>query len=228
VSKPKIVYLLKIFEKESYLRDFLSGKLFMNTILYFRTLKEIGTHQRSDMHEGINEWLQPEDVELVLNGYKFTNLVAPLTMRNSNNDNLHLFCMFAGTTKEKNINSSEAKIKIVEELKIQSKIKKLGSFCVLVNRPAVFIERIRAVASLKNFEGKLGLVDYYDSHNTSVVSKGLDAAFNKHDTFSYQNEYRVLIDSKSKMNSPMTLEIGDISDVCQIINLDDFKIEFEE
>lgn len=227
MPKPKIVYLLKIFEKESYLRDFLNGKLFMNTISYFRKLEEVGAHQRSDMNEGINEWLQPKDVELILNGHKFTNLVAPITMRNVDNDNLHLFCMFAGTTKENNINTSEEKTKILEELKIPSKIKELGSFCVLVNRPAVFIERICVVASLKKIEAKIGLVDYYDSHFSSVVSKGLDAVFNKHDSFSYQNEYRVVIDSKLKMNSPMTLEIGDISDICQIINFEDFKIEFE-
>jgi len=228
VSKSKIVYLLKIFEKESYLKDFISGKLFMNTISYFRSLEEAGSLQRAVEHEGINEWLQPEDVELVLNGYKFTNLVAPVTMRNIKNDNLNLFCMFAGTTKVKNINSLKDKIKVMEELRIPSKLKKLGSFCVLVNNPIVFIEKVRTVVILKNFKGKLGLVNYYDSLNSSVVSKGLEAAFHKHDTFSYQNEYRVLIDSESNVNSPIALEIGDISDICQVINLEDFKVEFEQ
>lgn len=63
-----IFFFVKVFTKKTHAEDFLRGTLYSNRLAFFKKLEEDTQANRSDRHEAVVGWYQP-DRECV-NGYR--------------------------------------------------------------------------------------------------------------------------------------------------------------
>ncbi len=78
----RIFTLVKFFEKEGHARDFIAGKLYLNRQSYFKKMEEEQDLNRKDRHEGVTQWLQPDQIQIEINGYDITpDLAGPVSFQ---------------------------------------------------------------------------------------------------------------------------------------------------
>src|SRR5689334_10920673 len=102
MTAPMIWYLIKFFEEERYADQFMAGRLYLNTLAYFRKVESKDSDGRMDSTEAIAMWCQPDDFVMKLNvpGIGETeitkkDLAAPVSMSFDYHNYLHLFCLYA-------------------------------------------------------------------------------------------------------------------------------------
>ena len=235
-----IWYLIKFFKEEDHADNFRKGNLYLNRLSYFKKKDESPEDVRSDLHEALSHHWQPDDLIIELNFpgtgiNKITksDLAGPVTVGLELFNNLHIFCMYAVHTDgfdltDGKINYSiEDAEKLKNQLKIDERCFNFGSYAVVV--PAVpFIEMVKRSLEAAKWPSKLKLVNYIDSATYHGSIKNEDSPFTKLDKFSYQNEYRICINTGTSGDDPLNINIGDIQDISAIarsIQLNDlFKI----
>ena len=211
-----IFFLVKFFGDEAYVNNFVSGKIFSNRLSYFKRTEENGEFTRSDKHEGVIGWFQPDRRRIVLNGIDLTpDLAGPVEIQRSWLENINVFCMYAAHNRDLDLGSvSSENIGVIRNyLKIDKDNFKFGEFAVVVKNVKEFINRIENAAKAKNYQIGRGLVKYYDPDIFSDFFSDGEAVFRKRDTYRHQQEYRFVIDSRTEGLNAITLDIGDISDI---------------
>lgn len=80
-----------------------------------------------------------------------------------------------------------------------------------------FFERMRKAINNQSLLGGAGLVEYYDPETFSGHFDDKRTAFFKPKHFAHQKEYRFIVNTSTKGNNPITLNIGHIRDIacCQ-------------
>lgn len=177
---------------------------------------------RSDSKEAVSHCFQPDTVNIQFNEITIESneLAGAVIVQTKEFDFYNIFCLYAinnGNFQELNDdNYSE----FINSLQIHENNKAFGDFCVVIHNVETFIERVKKAVLKKNFSMKANFVNYYDIDSFSGSFNGIDAVFHKHDKFSYQNEYRIVIDNKLANNEAYDLNIGDISDICTVSSID--------
>ena len=91
-----IFILVKFFREAEHAAEFVDGKLFCNTLSAFKNMEGADGSGRADRNEGTTLWLQPGQVNVVLNDMDLTNdLAGPMQVQMDWLNYLHLFCMHA-------------------------------------------------------------------------------------------------------------------------------------
>jgi hypothetical protein len=106
----------------------------------------------------------------------------------------------------------EAK-ELQRQLKIDERCFKFGKFAVITSA-VPFINRLEKALKSEGYKARKGLVKYYDEevfHGEIPVN---EIPFKKQKRFSYQREFRLCVDTGIKQDSAITINIGDISDIC--------------
>ena len=86
------IFLVKFVEKEQYAIDFVSGKLYCNTLRTIKSLESDGRRGRADKNEGTVAWFQPGLGRLELVGMDVTDdLSGPVQLQKLWLDDLHVF-----------------------------------------------------------------------------------------------------------------------------------------
>lgn len=222
---------MRIFDDERFMNDFLDGKIYMNRLSYFRFVDDDRDNNRADQKEGLSGWWQPEQIVLEVNGRKITNFASPIEMRSNKNDNLHIFCLFSGTTNiENTVDDNKIAINkisnVKDDLSVSVECENLGGYYVLVHDTPTFINRMVAATKKHNYRGSAGLVEYYNPIDFSG-DFGDRSVFYKPSNFAHQKEYRFVIDTGTTGEDALTLNIGNIRDIATIIDSWDIKVEFQ-
>lgn len=219
-----IFALVKLFQKQEYLDDFLNGSLYMNTVAFFQN-EEQNNESIYDKYESTSAHWQPNQVEMKFNEIVITpnDLAGPVVIQTKAFDNFNIFCMYAinsGNCKELNDDNYE---EFINSLRIHKKNNEFGDFSVIVTNVTEFFERVKQAIMKNNFYMKANFIDYYnDEYHGSFIS-GIEALFHKKKKFSFQNEYRIVINNMTNNNQAYRLEIGDISDICSISSIDEIN-----
>ena len=207
-----LFFFVKFTAKESYARDFLSGRLYANTVRYFRELESKG---QGDRHEGLVGWFQPTRGRLTIEGRDITpDLAGPIGF--SRNDILshHLFCLYCGHTASISPDASDEEVKARMQLSVQS--EDFGEYAVLVRNVKEFLDRVQRALDKEGFEWRRGLVGYYDPNTFHGPFTEEEAVFRKRLEYGHQREYRFAIDTGNTGNSPLSVEVGDLSDIAEL------------
>ena len=221
-----IFFLVKFFPEASHAAEFVDGKLFCNTLSAFKKMEGTDDSGRADRNEGTTLWLQPGEVNLVLNDMDLSNdLAGPLQVQMEWLDYLHLFCMHACHTGALDIGDlSNENIEVLrQELMVPVDCLKLGEYAVVVKNVSGFINRVAAAVKENGYEGRRGLVKYYDPETFHGSFRGIEPVFRKQVMQSYQREFRIVIASGSFSNCPLTLEVGDLSDITIPLQADELN-----
>lgn len=190
--------LLKI-TKEQYAEDILSGKLYMNSLKYFRELEHegVGDEQEGALCIG-------EAGDLLYKGRvlaKVKNLNAYY--------NFPVFCALSVPLYQVEEGNYEFLVpqKMLREFMYDETAKYAA---VLINRYD-FEERIKKTLVQYKIMGCLGKVEYLDKIIPYPSKEKLRSAFRKRKEFAYQNEWRIALDFP--VEDHFVLDIGNISDI---------------
>ena len=192
----------------------MDGKLFCNTLSTFKKMEGSDDSGRADQNEGTTLRLQPGSVNIVLNDMDLSNdLAGPLQIQMDWLNYLHLFCMHAAHTGALDVDAlSNENIEVLrQELLVPVDCSKLGEHAVVVKDIPGFIKRVEAAVKAKGYEGRCGLVKYYDPETFHGSFRETESVFRKQVTQSYQREFRIVIATGSASDCPLTLEVGDLS-----------------
>ena len=211
-----IFFLVKFCDKKSYADDLLQGKVYFNRLSNFKENKLSETYGRLDRYEGATAWLQPGNLRLELNGMDLSDdLAGPLTVQMNWLNYLHIFCMHAAYSS--NLDMAELDNIDIEDLRRELTIPNdcfsLGEHAVVVTNVPKFIKRMEVAANAVSYRFTRGLVKYYDPETFHGQFQDVESIFWKRDVYSFQREFRFLIDSRSMDDHPRILDIGNIEDI---------------
>jgi hypothetical protein len=139
-------------------------------------------------------------------------------MSYSDYNNLHVLCLYAVHTTgfakidgKLELAESEA-AELQRQVTIDDRCLKFGPFAVII--PAVpLLSQVKKALQRRGqwFEGKL--VEYYDDETFHGEIAPKDIPFKKQKRFSYQNEFRICVQTKTSGSAPLLIDIGDINHI---------------
>ncbi len=199
-------YLLKFFEKEDFQNDFLNGKLYMNTLKYFRE-NEFSDIARTDKFEAIKTHMKPDLIQIgTMNISK--DECGITTINTTKYDTWNILCLYALWKEIED-----------ENILVDEKNKDFGHYCVCIINVKEFLSRIDKVLVEKNVDCEYMKVNYINK-NKEYKIKDEEVPFTKFDNFSYQKEFRIVIDTKNNRDEHYIMEIGDLRDIAFITTID--------
>ena len=208
--------LVKFFKNEEYATEFVNGNVFCNTLGTFKKIEAADDCGRADRDEGTTAWLQPGQVDLVLNDVDISgDLAGPSQVQMHWLDDVHLFCMHACHSGNLDLSTlTNANIEdLRSELIIPTSCLTLGKHAVVVCDVPSFVEKIRVAAEAEKYKMVRGLVRYYDPESFHGEFNQAESMFRKQERYRHQREFRFAINTGSSGDSPLRLHIGDISDI---------------
>lgn len=217
----------------SRLREFRQGKIYMNSVQFFSEIEgEVNAGLRRDtlernylrLHSKIGEQ-KTGDLFLDINGEKIhLGNDAILHLDLPSPKNIFIFCMAALADGPDGKIPGEASGKI----DLSKRFSEFGDHALIIKNNIEFSRRLSSAIishphlySSNFFEGGHGLVEYVDmtTHN------GMVGLFRKDMEYSWQREYRFCLGANSEAlnkNGALELNIGDLSDITQIIPMEQF------
>ena len=220
--------LVKFFDNESYVNDFLAGRIYANRLSYYKAIEDQQDGGRGDPKEGMGAWLQPGRGRLVINEMDMTSdLAGPIELQPNWLNHLNVFCLYAVHSGDLDpCNPRDWEIDAFRNyLLIPDRCFSLGAHAVVICNVAEFVRRMEAASNSAGYKVKRGRVKYYSPETFHGAIRGDAAAFTKQDRFSYQREFRFAIQTGSTGTSPITLSIGGIRDISKRYKSSDLNAE---
>ena len=211
-----IFFLIKFFNSADHATDFVNGKIFANSLATFKSLEVTDESGRGDRHEGTIAWLQPDQGRLEMNGMDLSDdLAGPIQLQRNWLNLLHIFCLHAVHSGALDIASlsNENVEELRSEFMVPDSCSSLGEHAVIVKDVRGFIKRMKSAARANGYEITHRSVRYYDPESFHGIFRDIESVFWKQDRHSDQREFRFVIDNGSKCDTPLIMEIGDISDI---------------
>lgn len=221
-----IFAFVKLFENKEHARDFMAGKLFMNTIRSFKEYKDETGQLRGDEYEGIVALYQPEklgEVKFGAHTISANDLAAPIVVHSSHLLDHNVFCIYSLNSRDYETVSAETLADFKRTLELHDSCFGLGKYCVAVLNASLFIERCKSAVNTLNVDCNLGLVDYFNEHEFHGDMPSDKRGYQKRSIFSHQREYRIKLDLSRSQSGPYTLDVGDLSDISIITTPQEFN-----
>ena len=217
-----IMFLVKFFETREYANGFMSGRLYANRLSYFKKIEDAGDTHRGDKYEGTVVWGQPGRIQIEINGHDMSNdLAGPASLSLNRLDHFNVVCFYAGYIRNYSPTLTEDEIK--NQLIIPRKCEEFGQYAVVIKDNAEFFNRVKRATNAKNYREMHGLVKYYDPDTFHGHFPGISGAFRKQEKFSYEQEYRIVIETGIAGSCPLVLDVGDISDITMLSNIQEIN-----
>lgn len=203
--------LFKFFNSEKYRDDFLNGHLYFSSLNSFRKVDKSEVFGQNDRYECC-EIHQPDSVKVTVGNTELTDFAGPISIC-SESDVLRSNIMCFSTIicdDQKEYNSLEA---MKQDVLIPEKMIKYGEFVVAIPQAELFIERLGKVVKGLDLKLYRGAVKYYDFSKDNISCRFPEIAFQKRSEFSYQREFRFLLQKREPNDAPLNLDVGNLSDI---------------
>lgn len=222
MSKSVIYYFVKTFSEPSHADQFLDGLLYMNSLDYFVRLEECENTGRGDRHEGVSAWLQPNEIQLEINGIRIESedLAGPVFLQPNRHLAQSIFCMHAGYVGGNTPSEFATTVEFEQAVKIPQKNISLGQYSAVITNVKEFLQRVKAAAGKQNVALRGQLVNYYDPTIFHGHFAEEDTPFRKQIRFAHQREYRLVANRQDSDASPYSLDIGSLRDIAHMISIE--------
>lgn len=223
MSAPVIWYFVKFLQEENHADQFMAGRLYLNTLAYFKQMESEDSDGRMDPTEAVAMWWQPDDLVMKLTvpaigDVEITkaDLAGPVSMAFDYHNYLHLFCLYAVHTTgfrfiDNKIDCSPEDAEALQrQLDVDERCLNFGKFAVIT--PAVpFLNQLREALKSQGYQATGRLVEYYDDETFHGEIPLKDIPFRKQKRFSYQREFRLCVYPRVQQDTAITINIGDLS-----------------
>ena len=218
--------LVRVFKTEEYMEQFLDGKIFMNTIGYFKKYEESERNNVTDHHEGAYRIVDPNKLVMSVNGEIIDpkNIIGPVVYSHQWTDRVNAVCLtIINPIRIRTENCSVAPYAIQTKCiyGLPDGSEKLGTHAIILTDIQEFVRRMNAkldpmLRSGEVNEYRLQPVTYYDESGIDIHVGEFDFAsvFFKNSIYAHQQEYRVALERLNTEVGTFTLEIGSLRDVC--------------
>lgn len=200
------------FQSEKRIDSFQKGKVYANTLSYYRKLEETtGDSRVGDqfeamlhIHEGYFENKETGEI---------TELRDTLVPTFHSND--YAFCMFSCYHTPGSFSFSDQQ---------KAELLSMGDTALIILDNDEFRRRVQVAAEAQGFEVHFGPVNYFDESedNANMIISTLrgmwNLAFWKRKDYSYQQEARFVFSPYKEGVEHIELDIGDISDISQKVD----------
>jgi hypothetical protein len=212
----RIFFNIKVCGKEEHRDGFLDGNLFMNPLGFFRQYEEDEAANIGDRHEATVTLLQPGQFTMTINDYTIPaeDFAEASVIQYNGYNTLNLLCLYAVHERGHSFGSEENFESFVEAQMLKPEVDGLGDYAAVVVNTKAFQERVFQAIRREGFKAMASLVDYYDPTTFNGTFDADRAVFNKRDTYSHQREYRVALDRGVEGETPYSLEVGSLRDIC--------------
>ena len=209
-----IVSLMKILRCKEYVEYFLDGKLYCNTVRYFRDEDYDELEGAAFLHPTtlrINSYTIPEE-----------DLAGPLILTANLVADLRVFCMFSWRVPK--VGDDEILIDLESQLgSIRDCINEFGPYTVLVKNTTEFLRRVELAAKRRGILSFVRDAVQYINPSTfrTDLTKPLRIPLFKHERFAHQKEYRFVFQTGRENAGHVELPIGDIRDIAFCMRTED-------
>ena len=213
-----LYFLIKFGSKENIIDLQKTGKVFLNTISYFKNLEL--NKERGDNYEGIERIEQVNYLEIQVGNRKiqFDAKGAKNILRSAQYRiepkivDGNIYSLYAVTTESLTISN-----------RLDDRLIEFGNCLLIITNPTVFLEKLFNSIYEEGYRIKYGPVTYYNE-NTYNGDLGI---FYKPDRFEHQNEYRILVENF--IEKPLIFEIGSIEDISELVMIEELqKVSFKK
>lgn len=198
----------------------------MNTIRSFKEYKDESGELRGDEYEGIVALYQPKKLGEIKIGevsIPASELAAPIVVHGNELLTNNVFCIYSLNSRGHDTVSAETLSDFKRTLEIHESCFGLGQYCVVIMNATKFIERCKYAIEKHDFDGALGLVDYFDEHEFHGNMPKEQLGFQKRSFYSHQREYRVKINTRRLESQPFNLDVGNLSDIAVLMTPKEFN-----
>jgi hypothetical protein len=218
--KDQIPFLVKFFKKDEHADQFLDGMLRLNRLSYFKQLEATGDG-RSDHHEAVAAWLPRATIEFKEHpelNIRPEDLAAPVTLSFDHHDRLHVFCMTAmdagdfECTDDGIVCTPDTVDALKKQLEVDARCLDFGPIAVMV-RAREFVLRVRDAAKRLGYFFDSRSVQYFDPATFNGRFSLPMIPFSKVNAYSYQKEFRIVIDTGKPGGDPLTIDVGSLKDL---------------
>lgn len=221
------LFLTRVFEEKEHAEQFLRGQVRAGTLLSYQKTED---GSRSDPMEGILDSAQIEGMEVTLsapNGYTHTlshesgeRMKYPLPWANRFN----VLCTTASYVDTEWIVPDEHYDKVLDRyVRIPEAVMKLGGFVVFIHEPNEFVERVGTAADRSGVPMHCGFVEYGRRPMPSLGLRDVGLIFRKREQYKYDREFRFSFESPQRVERPLVLDVGDLSDIAKLFRTREFN-----
>lgn len=225
-GKTYVFGLVKLFERLEYAEAFRAGKLHLRKVRHFRQYTDANGALRGDPFEGIGGLIAPSAISSITIGtdeIKGSQLAAPLKMFPEREQAYSVLCFYALT----NAGFESAEFESFEEMKTAVQLRQecfeLGSHVVTVTQAEAFAQRVHAALKRAGFGYSRRLVKYFDPATFTGFFPVEEIPFCKPSAYAHQREYRFAVYTTEDDPCPMTLDVGDLSDITLLFSTAEFN-----
>lgn len=147
-----MISLIRFFEKEEYLNDFLDGHLYMNSIGHFWKFGQ--PHPQDDLFEGVFESVAAFELDRKygtdLSGSFGSHIMLPVMNRLEGFQFVHILCFY--------MHEYDPELKLVT--KIPTSIKGLGKYAIRIRDVQSFVDILFKKIRKENLYGLMGPITY--------------------------------------------------------------------
>lgn len=231
--------LIRFFERQEYMEEFLDGKLYMNSLGHFWKIGQ--PNPQDDLAEGLVSTMSSVDVDRQF-GTKYTeafgnHILAPFMNRAEGFQYVHVLCFFM---HEYDANARKA-------LRVPESMKNFGQYAICIKNMEEFTNRLFQKIKGNNQYGLMGPITY---HPMNEILEYEDC-FDKSNVHRNEQEWRfalipdfeeakkIAADRKAKLNEMLMknehdidlingydnhvyFEVGDLRDIADVIDVRSF------
>ena len=210
-----LVLLVKFYQRKKNADAFRTGQLHTRRLKFFRGLED--PHRGDDdegrvLLEGGELSMKADDGEWVP-----IETAGPIRFNYSYLEDLNLFCMTAFQSESFDVPAHETVHQVMEQIgESLPTCREMGEHAVVIWYFKEFIRRVASAAERDGYQYWCELVKYYDSYPhpaTLGPEKSVTPAFLKSRKYELQREYRIVLNTRTSGQNPITLDIGDIRDI---------------
>lgn len=227
ISDSVIYAFVRIFEQKEHAESFLRGDLRFGRIGAYKGYLDKNGELRGDPFEGVISWLQPENVILKYDDLiiRPDDIAAPIAIHSDDALSKFALCLYAIHSGHAETISQQTLNEFKQSLLIHEKSFGLGEYCVLITNASEFQNRVLSALNGK-VNGGMSRVNYFDENQHYPRLPDQFDGMHKRQSFSHQNEYRVIADFECKEDY-FVLNIGDLSDIAIITTPSEFNQKLE-
>lgn len=222
VAQNQGLTILMKFGKEKSLKSLQSGLMYMKNLAYY-----VGQEKKDsddvigDQYDGV---MLMQDMQINIKDIATKNVLVSINAPKATMDfgymKYPVFCMFRYDERNKLSETTEDGQELFEFSPEQVRyMPEFGDSVLVIKDADEFIRRVAAALQKEGLIHARGNVRYFDGNDLEyfqdVKDEPVHTAFWKRKKYSYQQEFRILIDKP--IEDHYILNIGDISDISKIM-----------